>query len=46
MLDRLDWQVGNDAGRPALTIEFGLPAGAFATSVLREIVTVHDKIHN
>jgi tRNA pseudouridine13 synthase len=45
MPDRLDWQVEELAGYPALTLEFALPAGAFATSVLREIVTVTDNVH-
>jgi tRNA(Glu) U13 pseudouridine synthase TruD len=43
MPDRLEWQVENVAGQPTLTIEFALPAGTFATSVLREVVTVQDK---
>ena len=46
MLDGLDWQVDNVTGHPALTVEFGLPAGAFATSVLREITAVRDSSSN
>lgn len=45
MLDRLDWQVEYGGEHPVLTMEFSLPAGAFATTVLREILTARDKKH-
>jgi tRNA pseudouridine13 synthase len=36
----LSWEFGDDA----LWLEFRLPAGAFATAVLREIVTVQERL--
>jgi len=37
--DGLDWEVEGDV----LVLRFGLPAGAFATSLLREIATTRDE---